>query len=61
MQTIDDKARVSQAMRLGLLRGELIWFAKELTHELVKDTPDRERLTRLAAQMREAAKTEVVA
>ena len=61
MQTIDDKARVSLAMRLGMLRGEVNWFAKELDRELVKETPDRERLTRLAAQMREAAKTEVVA
>ena len=61
MQTIDDKARASLAMRLGMLRGELVWFTKELDRELRKDTPDPERLTRLAAQMREAAKTEVVA
>ena len=56
MQTIDDKARMSLAMRLGMLRGEVRWFAKELTHELVRETPDRERLTRLAAQMRDAVK-----
>ena len=61
MQTTDDKARMSLATRLGILRGEVRWFSNELTRELVKDTPDRDRLTRLAAQMREATKTEVVA
>ena len=54
MQTIDDKARMSLAMRLGMLRGEVRWFAKELDRELVKNTPDLDRLTRLSAQMREA-------
>jgi len=61
MQTIDDKARMSLAFRFGILRGEVNWFAKELDRELVKNTPDLDRLTRLSAQMREAAKTEVVA
>ena len=56
MQTTDDKARVSLAMRLGLLRGEVNWFAKALERELIKETPDLDRLTRLAAQMREASK-----
>jgi len=56
MQTTDDKARVSLAMRLGVLRGEVNWFAKEMDRELVKETPDLDRLTRLSAQMREASK-----
>jgi len=54
MQTIDDKARMSLAFRFGILRGEVNWFAKELDRELVKNTPDLDRLTRLSAQMREA-------
>ena len=50
------EARVSLAMRLGVLRGEVNWFAKEMDRELVKETPDLDRLTRLSAQMREASK-----
>jgi len=60
MQTIDEKARISLARRLGMMQGALIWMAEQLERELRKDTPNPERLTRLAAQMRKVAQHEVV-
>jgi|TARA_R110002110_G_scaffold50861_1_gene149998 hypothetical protein len=43
-----------------MMQGALIWMAEQLERELRKDTPNPERLTRLAAQMRKVAQHEVV-